>query len=102
MATSGNKSIQLRTPKAKATYTGLYAYSNGFVEACADPLQNIQTEFSLISENIIHIKTLGQPFLSGPGPYYAFKPYYISRQTSFWLLLLLNMPKEFSCFTFRY
>ena len=33
MATSGNKSIQLRTPKAKAAYTGLYTYSNGFVEA---------------------------------------------------------------------
>ena len=33
MATSRNESVQLRTPKAKAAYTGLYAYSNGFVEA---------------------------------------------------------------------
>ena len=33
MATSGNKSIQLCTPKAKAAYTDLSTYSNGFVEA---------------------------------------------------------------------
>ena len=33
MATSGNKHVQLCTPKAIAAYTGLYAYLNGFVEA---------------------------------------------------------------------
>ena len=30
MATSENKSIQLCTPKVKAAYTDLHAYSNGF------------------------------------------------------------------------
>ena len=33
MATSGSKSIQLCACKAKACYTGLYAYLNGFVKA---------------------------------------------------------------------
>ena len=34
MATSEYKSVKLYTPKAKATYTGLYAYSNKIVKAC--------------------------------------------------------------------
>ena len=33
MATFGNKSIQLCTPKVKAACTGMNVYSNGFVEA---------------------------------------------------------------------
>ena len=33
MATSGDKIVQLCTTEAKATYTGLYAYSDGFAEA---------------------------------------------------------------------
>ena len=35
IATSGNKSVKLCIPNAKAEYTGLYAYSNGFIEACS-------------------------------------------------------------------
>ena len=34
MTASGNKSVQLCTPKTKAAYIGLYPYLNGFVEAC--------------------------------------------------------------------
>ena len=34
MATSRNKSVQFYTPKVKAAHTDLYAYSNGFAEAC--------------------------------------------------------------------
>ena len=37
MTSSGNKSAQLCTPKAKVMYPGLYAYLNGFVEACVVP-----------------------------------------------------------------
>ena len=35
MAAAGNKSTHLCMLKAKAVYTGLYAYSNEFVEALA-------------------------------------------------------------------
>ena len=33
MTTSGNKKVQLCTPKAKVVYTGLYTYWNEFAEA---------------------------------------------------------------------
>ena len=34
LATPENKSVHLIASKAKAAYTGLYAYSNGFGQAC--------------------------------------------------------------------
>ena len=43
MATSGNKSVQLCMPKAKAAVcTGLYTYSNGIVEACLPTKKKMQ------------------------------------------------------------
>ena len=41
MVSSAYKSVQLCSPKAKAVYTGLHAYWNGFVEACQHIVYNI-------------------------------------------------------------
>ena len=44
VASSRNKNIQLSTPNNKAAYTGLYAYSNGFVEASQSNIFKTKTQ----------------------------------------------------------
>ena len=60
MPTSGNKNIQLCTPKAaKTAYTCFWAYSNRFVEACHVTLEPTQpTQLGRLGKNMKATKCL--------------------------------------------
>ena len=71
MATYGNNSVQLCTSKAKAAYTGLYAYSSEFIKtwSCSEPNQTTEMDpFAKIVNGFqsltIFVKTLHLRYLA--------------------------------------